>query len=1606
MTTRSILRKTPASLIIAGMLAAAFPAMPAPTEIADEPLSQAASGVQPNVMFILDASGSMDWDYSPDYVDDGQGSGSTPSTTAGCFDSGDDDSGSILGTPDACRVGDPPYMSPDYNKQYYNPNIWYRPGVNADGTDMPSMNRATTSDWTKVETDPYGQQQENQRGNNTVDEDLTTEYPDRAWCTDDDDDLSDTDKCRTNSAYTYPDHEFKRTSDDGRHRFGAPYYYRMQTAQWCTSAALTSCASGTSVDPNKHLFIAPEFCTDAELTNCAVGPAITAAHVFSGPRWCSDKTTLLQCQRKKIGNFRWPKHLGVTETRSVTLPATPARGTITVNEAAAGVAVTDIKVGSVSVIDTGTPIASSSTSTTDLATAIAAAINSRVSSPDYTAVAAGNVVTVIAVTTGTGENGKNITVASTTEGTLGAQAFIDVNSSNNNNNVYVDAIRADIPGKGWTNIMSTSCAGDWGAGVSAVGGGAYGQRILATNGTDQSNERTAMAAAIAECIEQAKPSTGFSATSAGDLVTVTAPVALGSLMNNRGISVLKGSSRGNYRTVDFADGESASIQTATSGTTGGTSATNSTIDVRLGVGYFTRVDIVPGNDAYPKGAGRIDCAGPSCTYEEEMTNFSNWYAYYRTRLQMMKSAAGRAFVPVDTTYRVGFITIKPFSDPVSQNSGDVVAARYLKIAEFDATHKAAWYTKFYSQTPGGGTPLREALSRVGRLYGGKFDGINSGIPADDDPVTVSCQPNFAILSSDGYWNGNGGKTLTGDMTQQDHVNEGPYSAQKDGVFDGGNDSTVGLADVALYYYQTDLRADGATNAFTGTDVSADNVPRTDLDFAAHQHMTTFTLGLGLDGQLSFPGDFAGITTGNPDWPNPQGDTPSALDDLWHAAVNGRGLFFSASNPSELARSLSETLDALKKRVGAGAAAATSNLRPVNGDNFAYTAQYVTQEWVGDVKARTIDLKTGAISSAEVWSAQQQLNNRLYTDRLIFTLDPTDAYDSKSTAALGNQLKHFCMPASVGVSPWCDDGAGLTVAEQAYFRTDQLPQYVSWTDPQKANATAENLVNYLRGHQVFEDQGNLSAEDLFRARTALLGDIINAQPAYVKSSPFEYNDAGYIDFRECTFGRTPTGGCPAEQFPTTGQRRQGMVYIASNDGMLHGLNADTGAEMWAYIPGIVTPSLYQLASIPYNHRYFVDGSPTVGDICVDACADVADWRTILVAGLNSGGRGFYALDVTRPDKPRALWEFTVRKPSVEACAATVDDAVGATTDCDLGLSYGNPVITKLPSGEWVVIVTSGLNNTGYEPGTTNRQGDGMGYLYVLDAQSGKILHKIATNVGDPGTAANDYDDADPSGLARINNWVDDSLRDNTALAVYGGDMKGNLWRFSLDPVADKAVLVAELRNASNEAQPITTRPELGLIKTRRVIFVGTGRFLGETDKTDETVQTVYAIADDLASDVPVTDRTPLVGQTMIANSSTTRTIDPVLDVKWEDPAVRGWYVDLPDLRERVSVDPQLQLGTLVVPSNVPSTDSCVAGGIGWVNTFDFATGGFVQGATANAVSQKISASVVVGINVIQLPGGKVVTIVTTADNQQMPVETPVAPTEFQGRRVSWRELIAD
>ena len=346
---------------------------PGPLTIANEPLGAPAGLILPNIMFILDDSGSMDSDYLPEFVNEVQNL--SVNTTAACADTGDESgSGNLLGAidgePDRCMFGDPPYNSPDFNYIYYNPGIYYQPGVNVPNaatgaiTDMPIMNRANTNNWTQVPVHPYTADTFKDLVNNidvTV-MNLASGFPDRVWCTGKAE-VGTGGTCRQNSGYQYPDSVFPFGQDNGnktKYIGVSPYYYRMQSAQYCTTGARDVCVSGSSINlnaaaPPTHTFQAPEYCTDQELTNCAAGAAVTAAHVFSGPRWCADAGTLPNCRRKKIQGYIYPKHLGVTQSQTCSA-ASPCnalsnQGSIHINAVdPAGGSITALTIAGVSVI--------------------------------------------------------------------------------------------------------------------------------------------------------------------------------------------------------------------------------------------------------------------------------------------------------------------------------------------------------------------------------------------------------------------------------------------------------------------------------------------------------------------------------------------------------------------------------------------------------------------------------------------------------------------------------------------------------------------------------------------------------------------------------------------------------------------------------------------------------------------------------------------------------------------------------------------------------------------------------------------------------------------------------------------------------------------------------------------------------------------------------------------------------------------------------------------------------------------------------------------------------------------------------------------------------
>jgi Tfp pilus tip-associated adhesin PilY1 len=163
----------------------------------------------------------------------------------------------------------------------------------------------------------------------------------------------------------------------------------------------------------------------------------------------------------------------------------------------------------------------------------------------------------------------------------------------------------------------------------------------------------------------------------------------------------------------------------------------------------------------------------------------------------------------------------------------------------------------------------------------------------------------------------------------------------------------------------------ATNTALGNDVATNNVFTTSNDPNIIQHMNFYAMGLGIEGKLAFRsdyltaglGDYADIIAGTKNWPAVANLDPTGVDDLWHATVNGRGKYFSARNVPNVVAGLREALNEIGARTGSAAAAATSNLEPVAGDNFAYVASYRTQEWSGDLQSRSIDVTTGDVSAS-------------------------------------------------------------------------------------------------------------------------------------------------------------------------------------------------------------------------------------------------------------------------------------------------------------------------------------------------------------------------------------------------------------------------------------------------------------------------------------------------------------------------------------------------------------------------------------------------------------------------------------------------------------------
>ncbi|HEX9191208.1 MAG TPA: hypothetical protein VF847_03865 [Candidatus Deferrimicrobiaceae bacterium] len=320
----------------------------------------------------------------------------------------------------------------------------------------------------------------------------------------------------------------------------------------------------------------------------------------------------------------------------------------------------------------------------------------------------------------------------------------------------------------------------------------------------------------------------------------------------------------------------------------------------------------------------------------------------------------------------------------------------------------------------------------------------------------------------------------------------------------------------------------------------------------------------------------------------------------------------------------------------------------------------------------------------------------------------------------------------------------------------------------SSSEAASIIRYVRG-----------TDNVFRQRTVpypsatdnnvwKLGDIINSTPKIAARVPLNtyektYNDTTYKSF---------TAG--------SSYMNRGMVFVGANDGMLHAfklgklefptdnawvgpdakdkarlVNLDTtvplGSERWAFIPKNALPYLKAHLDNNYCHLYYVDLSPHLFDASIgapptfaadDAPRDATSWRTVLIGGMRFGGAcrdstatctdcvktpqpgngfsSYFALDVTNPESPTVLWEFSNSALGFATAGPAVVRVNARVT------SGGTEFADRSRNGKWFVVLGSGPTGP-----ISNRQFLGKSdqnlRLFVLDLKTGALLRTIDTGI---------------------------------------------------------------------------------------------------------------------------------------------------------------------------------------------------------------------------------------------------------------------------------------
>jgi type IV pilus assembly protein PilY1 len=902
------------------------------------------------------------------------------------------------------------------------------------------------------------------------------------------------------------------------------------------------------------------------------------------------------------------------------------------------------------------------------------------------------------------------------------------------------------------------------------------------------------------------------------------------------------------------------------------------------------------------GGARKDCAADPCTFAEERQNIANWRAFHRDRMLAAKTGLSGAFATQPDTFRLAYTNI--YGTPNT-------------MKDFGAA-KADFFTWLDARQPseGNGTPLRAALKRAGDYYSSTANsgpwGTKPWSPPSGETAAshLSCRRSYTLMITDGFYNdglsGVQAAPTVGNVdgttgTKYTHASDSNKTYQykpgdKNDIRNRGkSDTTSGsggvsdtLADIALKYWVTDLHSVAPNNSGTGGP----------SDPPFWQNMTSYMISFGAPGAMT-DAQVASAKLGNLAWTTPTLNRISTIDDMRHAAHNGGGDFLTVTNADQFVTDLGNVIGSISGQEFSQAGVAASAVTLTAGTK-KFVPYYTSGTWWGNVEM--VNLTAGGGEAGVAWQ--------------VISTDTNGAPTGVTTLPT---------PAARKIAVWVDGTkqavdfnlVNITAAANNLRGTN--------ANMQMSNAVNADVVDFLRG--VRSKEGTT-----FRKRPAILGDIVNSTPAFIKNN----TNPEYEKLPAGTTGLADYAGYMAGK----ASRTEGVLLVGANDGMLHAFGEGVGStvggrELFAYIPRSVLGKLESLTSTGYSfaHTYTVDGPITETDAYVTtpnltSGGSSTGWRNIAVGTTGAGAKAVFALNMSSPlglNNKAVLWEINP-DPAFPAMAGN-----STTAFAELGHVLSAPQSGITASGQWVTIFGNGYDSK-----------SGRASLFIVETGTGKLLKEIST------------DTATANGLGGVRLVLNANKQ---IIGAYAGDLKGRVWKFDLSSATSTGWALGNggaalfTATAGAVALPITAAPAV-LERTDQpsyapsyLVSVVTGKLFDAGDPAVTTPnQAAYGLWDrkpfgstgtdsileteleGLTASLVTAGIDPVTGQTLNAGGITSfytvaYTNPAVTSINWTSR--RGWKLTLDVFAGQRGIYPLSMQGSIVkidtiAPKAAPSS----------------------------------------------------------------------------------------